>query len=97
MENIRLAEERRAKEEVRMIELLEQEAVIKSKVSEETIQKARAALQTVSSAPFEIIAQTIVMAVAEGVAETESVIKVEPEDYKAPLVFPTEGDLKEKR
>ncbi len=87
-------EEKRVEDEDRMISLLEEEAAAKAKAAEEAIRKAKAALEHVTSARREVIAQTIALAEQEAVAEAESIIKKDREDYKAPVILPSASDIK---
>jgi uncharacterized Zn finger protein (UPF0148 family) len=93
LETRRLAEERQAREEAMMIQTLEDDAADKARAAEQAILKAKVALEYVSSARRDIIAQTIAMAEAEAVAEAVDGIKKEREDYKAPVILATVSDL----
>jgi hypothetical protein len=93
LETKTVSDEKRAEDETRMIALLEQEAAEKAKAAEEAIRKAKAALEHVHSARREVIAQTIALAEQEAVAEAESIIKQEREDYKAPVILPSDSEI----
>jgi uncharacterized Zn finger protein (UPF0148 family) len=86
-------EERRMHEESALLMSLEQEASDKARAAEEAIEKAKIALASVSSARKDIIAQTIALAEAEAIAEAEGIIMADREDYKSPIVLPTQEDL----
>jgi uncharacterized Zn finger protein (UPF0148 family) len=93
----RLAEERRAEEEAKMIAALEADAAAKALAAEDAIRKAKEALAAVSTTKREIIAQTIAMAEKEAVAETERELKAEQEDYKERVLLPSESQLYRER
>jgi hypothetical protein len=90
-------EQQRAEEEAKMIETLEEEAASKAKMARMAILKAKAALEHVSSARRDIIAQTIAMAEAEAVQEAENIIKSEREDYRAPVLLQSASDVQKER
>lgn len=94
LETKTVSEERRVEVEERMIALLEEEAAEKAKSAEEAIRKAKAALEHVHSARREVIAQTIALAEQEAIAEAESLIKKEREDYVAPVILPSASEIK---
>jgi uncharacterized Zn finger protein (UPF0148 family) len=93
MEVRRLAEERRAEEEGRMVASLEADAASKALAAEEAIRKAKIALEQVTSTKRSIIAQTIAFAEKEAIAETEETLKAEREHHKENIVLPSESDL----
>lgn len=94
IESRMLADQKRAESEELMIATLEAEANAKAKAAEDAIRKAKAALEHVHSARREVIAHTIAMAEYEAIAEAESIIKKEREDYKAPVILPSASDIK---
>lgn len=97
LEARKVVEQKRAEEEARMIELLEDEAAEKAKTAQNAILKAKAALEHVHSARRDIIAQTIAMAEAEAIQEAEDIIKAEREDYRAPVLIQSESSLQKER
>jgi uncharacterized Zn finger protein (UPF0148 family) len=89
----RVAEEKKAEEESRILAALEADAAAKALAAEDAIRKAKAALETVNSTRRELIAETIALAEREAIAECEETIKAEREDYKEKVILPTESEL----
>ena len=65
--------------------------------AERAIMRAKATLAHVSSAKWDIIAQTIAMAEAKAIAEAEEAIKKECEDYKSRTILCTASELQTER
>jgi len=97
MELRRIAEDRRATSEDRMIAALEADAAVKALAAEAAIRRAKDALDSITSTKKEIIAQTIAMAEIEAVAETEKATKAQCEDYKEMIILPSESELFKER
>jgi hypothetical protein len=93
MEYRRMSEEKRAEEEDDMIKQLEEEAAAKAKEAEEAVERAKAARDQVSSARKGILAQTIAMAEAEVIAETEGFLKQDNEEYKERVLLATASEV----
>jgi hypothetical protein len=93
MEHRRMSEERRAEEEDDMIKQLEEEAAAQAKEAEKAVERAKAARDQVSSARKNIIAQSIAMAEAEVLAETEGFLKQDNEEYKSPVLLTTASEV----
>eukprot|EP00980_Cylindrotheca_fusiformis_P029017 scaffold22696_cov118-Cylindrotheca_fusiformis.AAC.11 len=93
MEHRRMAEEQRAEEEADVMTQLEKEAEAKAKEAEEALERAKAARDQVAATRKSIIAQTIAMAEAEVIAETEGFLKQEIEEYKSPVLLPTASEV----
>lgn len=97
MEARRLADERRAESESRMIAALEADAAMKALAAEDAIRRAKEALEDVNATKKQIISQTIALAEKEALAETEQTIKGEYEDYREPVILPTDSELENER
>jgi uncharacterized Zn finger protein (UPF0148 family) len=97
MEARRIADERRAEGESRMIAALEADAAMKALAAEDAIRRAKDALREVSDTKRHIITQTIELAEMEAVAETEKSIKATFEDHNEPVILQTASEICEER
>ena len=93
----RIAEERKAESEHRMIAALEADAAMKALAAEEAIRNAKAALQEVSDTKKHLLTQTIEQAEMEAVAETEEVLKERFEEHNEPVILQTDSEIEKER
>jgi uncharacterized Zn finger protein (UPF0148 family) len=94
LEARRLADEKRAMEEARLLVALEEEATTSQNAAEEALENAKAARDHVASARRDIIAKTIADGAADAIAEAEMITRAEREDYYEEVILPTASDLR---
>ena len=93
----RQAEKRRIESEERIIAALEADAEVKALTAEAAINRAKVALEDVSTAKKGIIIQAITQGEIETVAETEQLMKAQCEDYKEHIILPSASELTRER
>jgi uncharacterized Zn finger protein (UPF0148 family) len=94
LEARRLADEKRAMEEARLLVALEEEATTRQQAAEKALEDAKAASDHVASARRDILAKTIADGAADAVAEAESITRAEREDYYEQVILPTASALR---
>lgn len=93
----RLADEKRALREASIIESLEKEAELKQAEAEAAMERAKIAIEKVSSARSQIIQETISKGEASVIAEVESIMKSQTEDYHEQVILPSASDIQRER
>lgn len=97
LEARRLADERRAIAEARLLAALEDEATVKQQEAEAAVSRAKEAQEQVRLACRNILAKTIAEGEADAIAEVESIVRAEAEDYHEDVVPPTEEEVRAER